>query len=93
MSVVAINPGLAKVVGAFPSQHRAANMLAYLARYHPQPVERYFMMSAGAFAENIQGKFLAYASFEYWILRLDDELRLHGWRLDDTGEIYRLVKF
>jgi hypothetical protein len=105
MSVVQINAGLAELGAAFPKDHRAAGMLAFLARRHPSAVSRKELMTVGVFAEHLQGRWLAHASFEWWLLRLNDELRSHRWRvaegeqslhpfhqIDDTRPTYRLVR-
>jgi exonuclease III len=91
MNVVRLS-GLAEAVGAFPRDHRGANMVAYLARRHPQAISRTDLMTIGAFAENIQGRLTAYTAFEWWVMRSNGALRHLGWRIDDTNEKYRLIK-
>jgi hypothetical protein len=80
----------AEKLGALPP--RQWDMLRVLNHHHPVPLTRREMMLATGFYEHIQGRVGAYACFEWAVLRLQDALRPHGWRLDDTAELYRLIK-
>lgn len=95
MTVVVDHLGFADVkLGALgatlPAPQR--DMLIVLMHQHPGTLYRKEMMLAGMFFEDVQGRVGAYACFEYAVLQLQRALQPYGWRLDDTSELYRLIK-
>ncbi|BCH33223.1 hypothetical protein MesoLjLc_51530 [Mesorhizobium sp. L-8-10] len=74
------------------ADNRGGWILRRLCAYHPTPVSRRDLMAAAGIRENLMGPVSASASFEWWLLRINDDLKRRGWQVMCVGDdtLYRL---
>lgn len=84
-------PSPSEILPLINSEHRGAALLAHMCSRYPHFARRRELMEAGGFTISIcGGPVLAAASFEFWIMRINDRLPRTGWRIATDGAIYKL---
>lgn len=75
------------------SDDRPGWILRQMCTYDPLPRTRNDLMKGARIFPHIDGPVCSYAAFHWWVLRINDDIRLFGWKIvggAETNHLYRL---